>query len=123
MKNKQKILIVDNDIDTLRKMELMLTEESFEVISTSNDSEVSELITEHRPDLIILDIFLKGFDGRDLCHQLKNNEMSKFIPILLISDKRQLREKLKECSADGFLRKPFEKSDLLYGIENCLLLQ
>jgi CheY-like chemotaxis protein len=72
------------------------------------------------PDLLLLDIWMSGIDGRDICKELKQKENTKKIPIVLISASREIERSALEAGADDFLAKPFEIDDLLEKIEKHL---
>ena len=67
-----------------------------------------------------MDIYLSGTNGKEICKKLKETKKTSSIPIILISASTQLRDTVKECGANGFINKPFENADLLYGIDNFL---
>ncbi len=120
MKNKHKILVVDDDMDILSVMTISLKEEGYEVEGTLNGDEAIKRAEQFKPDLIIMDIYLSGTNGKDICKRLKQAKQTSSIPIILISASTQLRNTVQECGANGFINKPFENADLLYGIDNFL---
>jgi DNA-binding response OmpR family regulator len=101
-------------------MTIFLKNEGYEVESTLNGDEVLIKTKTFKPDLIIMDIFLSGTNGKDICRNLKNENKTKSIPIILISAHSQIKKIVKDCGANGFINKPFEAEDLLYGVSNFL---
>ncbi len=69
------------------------------------------------PDLILLDIFLEGEDGRDICNRLKSNEQTKHIPVVLLSAHANSQQTMRDCNTDDFLAKPFHLDALLRLVE------
>jgi CheY-like chemotaxis protein len=65
------------------------------------------------PDLLLLDIWMSGQDGRDICKYLKKNPTTKNIPIILVSASRDIMQSAKNAGADDFIAKPFEMETLL----------
>ena len=65
------------------------------------------------PDLLLLDIWLSGWDGREICRSLKAREETKHLPIVLCSASRDGERMAREAGADGFIAKPFALDDLL----------
>lgn len=65
------------------------------------------------PDLLLLDIRLSGTDGQTICQQLKDQESTHHIPIILLSAHKEMQHSSKNAGADNFLAKPFEMGDLL----------
>lgn len=121
MKDKHKILVVDDDMDILSVMTISLKDNGYEVEGTLNGDEVIRRAEKFKPDLIIMDVYLSGSNGKDICKKLKEAKRTSDIPIILISASTQLRNTVRECGADGFINKPFDNADLLYGIDNFLL--
>ena len=120
MKSKHKILVVDDDMDILSVMTISLKDKGYDVEGTLNGDEALVRAEKFMPDLIIMDIYLSGTNGKDICKKLKETEKTSAIPIILISASTQLRNTVRECGANGFINKPFENEDLLYGIDNFL---
>ena len=91
---------------------MVLEEEGHTVKIISEDEEVDAAIKEFSPDLIILDILLSGSDGRDICKRLKEDEITKHIPIILSSAHQDIEKDVIVYKADDVLAKPFELDDL-----------
>lgn len=72
------------------------------------------------PDMPVLDIWMSGWHGRDICHFLKSQEKTRHLPILLVSANRETESIAREAGADDFLAKPFDLDKLLEKIECCL---
>lgn len=115
-----KILIVDDDIDLLDNMRGILSSNGYEVMGISDASELFKVITYFQPDVIILDILLAGYDGRELCRQIKNNNNINHIPVLMFSAHPDAEAFIFAAGAEEFLKKPFNKSELLEKIEKLL---
>jgi len=86
------------------------------VTSTVDGSTVLDMKDE-LPDLLLLDIWMSGEDGRDICKKLKHTDATKNIPVIMISASRDIKESALESGADDFLAKPFEMNELLEKIE------
>ncbi len=110
------ILIADDDPAILESMQMMLELEGYGVVTTFNGNAIYQL-KEEFPDLLLLDIWMSGEDGREICKYLKQNEPTKHIPIVMISASRDVKQSAKEAGADDFLAKPFEMNDLLAIVE------
>lgn len=65
------------------------------------------------PDLLFLDIRLSGADGQKICWQLKHQEATQHIPIILLSAHKEMQRMARDAGADHFLAQPFEMQDLL----------
>lgn len=117
--NMKKIMIADDDPGIVDAVEIMLDFEGYEVSSTVNGATLLDMQTEF-PDLLLLDIWMSGFDGRDICRKLKQKKNTKGIPIIMISASRDIERSAYEAGADDFLAKPFEITDLLGKIKKHL---
>jgi pilus assembly protein CpaE len=117
-----KILIVDDDIDTLRLVGLMLESEGFEIIAAKNGQRAISLAHSEIPDLIILDIMMPELDGYAVTKQLRQENATRAIPILMFTAKTGLDDRILglELGADAFITKPISTRDLLTNV-NILL--
>jgi DNA-binding response OmpR family regulator len=110
-------MIADDDPGIVDAVEMLLEFEGYEVSSTVDGATVLDLKDE-LPDLLLLDIWMSGEDGRDICKKLKQIEITKNIPVIMISASRDIKESAIAAGADDFLAKPFEMNDLLQKIKN-----
>jgi DNA-binding response OmpR family regulator len=108
----KRILVVDDDVDILEFVQPYLNEEGY-YVQTSPSGLIFQHVQRDLPDLILLDVLLNGKDGRVLCRQLKANELTKHIPVILFSAHIRREDALKESRADDFIGKPFDLRDLL----------
>lgn len=113
------ILVADDDPAILHAVKMLLEDEGYTVVTTDGDKTARE-VKRHLPDLILLDIWMSGMDGRDICKQLKAYESTKHIPIIMISARQDTEKIAKESGADDFLAKPFDIFNLLKKIEQYL---
>ena len=117
----KKILVVDDDIDILNVVQLVLDANGFEVVAISNWQQINTQVDEFNPDLILLDVSLGTQDGRNICKQLKSNNNTKHISVILFSANHNIEKSLPECLADNFIPKPFDINDLVEGINGQLM--
>ena len=113
-----KVLIVDDDNELLEMVSLVLSSRNMDVTTLNHAVNIQSSITSAAPDLILMDIYLGDYDGRDLCQQLKTNEKFSHIPVILYSAGFITAESITESRADDFLQKPFEIIDLYRKIDN-----
>ena len=118
--NNKRILIVEDDVDILLMLTIFLKENGYEVEGTLNGIEATRRTEQFKPDLIIMDIFLSGTNGKDICTSLKSTEETKSIPIILISSDEQDRKEMEGTGADEFINKPFQIKFLLSRIRQHL---
>ncbi len=108
----KKILVADDNPAILDALEIMLTDEGY-YVDTTEDGAVAQQIKKPLPDLLLLDVWMSGIDGRDVCKRLKSAAETKHIPIILLSATKGLEQIAKDAGADGFISKPFQMDHLL----------
>lgn len=112
--NSKKIVIVDDDVAILDSLGLMLDFEGFEVNAFERGSEIMNYVESvSKPDVILLDMWLSGEDGRDICKKLKENETTKNIPVVIMSASRGLEQTALQSGANAFIAKPFEIDEVV----------
>ena len=116
MKSPKKILVADDDEAIVDSVTMLLEMNGYEVIYVKRGKDVKAAI-QKRPDLLILDIWMSGTDGRDVCKELKSNDKTKDLPILMMSASRDIQTSAIDCGANDFIAKPFEMSSLIKKIE------
>jgi CheY-like chemotaxis protein len=109
---KKKILVADDNPAILDAIKIMLGDEGYEV-ETTEDGMVAQNMKKPFPDLLLLDVWMSGVDGKDVCKKLKNANATKHIPVILISATKNIEQITKDSKADGFVSKPFQMSHLL----------
>ncbi|MDB5109903.1 MAG: response regulator receiver protein [Mucilaginibacter sp.] len=109
-------MIADDDPGIVDAIEILLEFEGYQVTSTVNGATVLDM-KEELPDLLLLDIWMSGEDGRDICKKLKQEDITKNIPVIMISASRDIKASAIAAGADDFLAKPFEMNDLLNKIK------
>ena len=109
---RKKILVVDDDPDIRDNLRMMLSQYGYEVDTTDEATEVIARTKKDPPDLILMDIWMSGSDGREISRQLKNTEETRDIPIVLVSANTDVEKASKQIGVD-FLAKPFEMKQLI----------
>jgi len=107
------VLIVDDDLDLLEMMEIVLRRSEMEVACLDHGAGLFTTLSNFRPDIVIMDIYLGDADGRNLCQQLKTSADYKDIPIILYSAGIITKESIDQSLADEFIVKPFNVQQLL----------
>ena len=116
MDSVKRIMIVDDDEGILDALTMMLQYKGYEVSTCKNGNTILEM-QKNFPDLLLLDIWMSGIDGRNLCKQLKQKATTKMIPIIMISASKDIERSAIDSGADGFLAKPFEMNELIQKIQ------
>lgn len=110
----EKILIVDDDVDTLRLVGLMLQRQGYQISAATNGQQGLSKAVEDQPDLILLDVMMPDMDGYEVTRRLRQNPITADTPILMFTAKTQLDDKVAgfEVGADDYLTKPTHPSEL-----------
>jgi len=110
---KPRILVVEDDPKVVIFVEDNLEHMDFEVLIARNGSEGLKEAREENPDLVILDVMMPEMDGYEVCRRLKGDPRTRQIPILMLTAKGQLRDKVKgfNLGADDYLPKPYDKAE------------
>jgi CheY-like chemotaxis protein len=108
----KRILVADDDPAICDAICLMLEEEGYRADSTVDGETIYKMESEF-PDLLLLDIWMSGQDGREICKYLKKKEITSQIPIIMVSASRDIEKSARAAGADDFLAKPFKMADLL----------
>ena len=111
----RKILLADDSVTAQNMGRKILADAGYEVITVNNGSAALKKIGEQKPDLIVLDVYMPGYSGLEVCQRLKEAGDTARIPVLLTVGKLEpfKPEEARRVRADGFIVKPFEASELL----------
>lgn len=109
-----KILVVDDDVDSLKLIGLMLQRKGYEVEGASSGSQALEKANSEQPDLIILDVMMPDMDGYTVARELRSNPRTDKIPIIMFTAKTLIDDKVAgfEAGADDYLTKPTHPAEL-----------
>src|SRR4030066_946056 len=116
-KTKEKILIIEDEADLVKGLELNLADEGYEVGWAADGREGLRRALEEAPHLVILDIMLPGMNGLDICRELRQKKAN--IPVIMRTAKGEEVEKIVglEIGADDYMTKPFSVRELLARIK------
>jgi twitching motility two-component system response regulator PilH len=111
----RKILLADDSVTAQNMGRKILADAGYEVITVNNGSAALKKISEQKPDLIVLDVYMPGYSGLEVCQRLKETNETSRLPVLLTVGKLEpfKPEEAKRARADAFIVKPFEASELL----------
>jgi CheY-like chemotaxis protein len=114
----RKILLADDSVTAQNMGRKILADAGYDVITVNNGSAALKRITEVKPDLIVLDVYMPGYSGLEVCQRLKDADETAHIPVLLTVGKLEpfKPEEARRVRADGHIVKPFEASELLTAI-------
>jgi DNA-binding response OmpR family regulator len=111
----EKILIIDDDLDTLKLVGMMLQKQGYQILVATNGQQGLAYADSDDPDLILLDVMMPQLDGYEVARRLRANPDTASIPILMFTAKTQLDDKVTgfEAGADDYLTKPTHPSELI----------
>jgi len=114
-----KVMVIDDSKTIRRTAETLLKKEDCEVITATDGFEALSKITDHRPDIIFIDIMMPRLDGYQTCALIKRNKSYKETPVILLTSKDGLfdRARGRIVGSDQYLTKPFTREELLGAIK------
>ncbi len=114
----RKILLADDSVTAQNMGRKILADAGYDVVTVNNGSAALKRITEIKPDLIVLDVYMPGYSGLEVCQRLKDNAETEHIPVLLTVGKLEpfKPDEARRVRADAHIIKPFEASELLTAI-------
>lgn len=120
--SKEKILIVDDDVQVQKLFTGVLSPHGYQTEVASNGFEAGVKIMSFKPGLILLDLYMPGIDGFDVCRKVKDNPATAHIKILVITGygSDENRERIMGAGADDFMAKPVDVATLIEHVENLL---
>jgi DNA-binding response OmpR family regulator len=114
----KRILVIDDDPGILEVFKTILEVKGFEV-STFNNGEITvNEILGKSPNVILLDVYLKGSNGVELCNRLKADSLTRNIPVIMSSAQTSDYLILRKCNAQDFISKPIDIEDMIGKINN-----
>ena len=115
-----KVLVVDDEWEIRHLLSQFLTEEGYEVILASNGEEAIELAERENPQVILLDILMPGIDGIETCKRLKEEEKTRFIPVIMATALWDRYMEAIEARAEDVVTKPFNLTELSHRVKSIL---
>jgi two-component system, OmpR family, alkaline phosphatase synthesis response regulator PhoP len=119
---KNRILVVDDEADILELVRYNLQKDGYQVVCAESGEDALDAVSEHRPDLIVLDLMLPGLGGLDVCRKLKSNPDTRDIPVIMLTAKGEDADVVAglELGSDDYVTKPFSPRVLLARIRAVL---
>jgi len=116
-------MVVDDDVDYLNELSDTLASSGYDVFTTSDDAQVTDLALLHKPDVILLDLKLNNTSGFSIAKELRGEGEVAKTPIIAITGEyheTEYRKLLKLLNIQNCLIKPFQPLDVINGIEKVL---
>lgn len=118
----ERILVVDDEIDTLELLHTLLESEGYQVDTAFDGADALDAVAAEPPDLILLDIMMPGMDGYEVCKALADRPETVGIPVLFLSAKREHFDRVYATIVGGcgYMTKPFQPELLVQKVEELL---
>jgi two-component system, OmpR family, response regulator VicR len=123
METKQHLLYIEDEQEMIELVRLILARRGFEVIGANGGREGLEAVRNTLPDLVLLDLMMPDMDGWDVYQQMKADEATQNIPVIVVTAKAQSIDKvlgLHIAKVDDYISKPFSPNELVESIEKVL---
>jgi DNA-binding response OmpR family regulator len=119
---KAKILVVDDEPDTIELISFNLQSAGYDVITAADGAEALRKARRHTPDAVVLDLMLPELDGLEVCKVLRRDPATEKIPILMLTAKAAEMDRIVglELGANDYLTKPFSPRELVLRVRNLL---
>jgi diguanylate cyclase (GGDEF)-like protein len=116
------VLVVDDDVDVARFIEVNLRLEGFDVVVAHDGQEALEVIAEEVPDLALLDVMMPRIDGVELCRRLRSDPLTASLPVIMLTAKSLSADKVVglTAGADDYIIKPFDTLELIARVQSTL---
>ncbi len=125
-KTKKLILCIEDEEEMIDLIRLILTRRGFDVRGANGGKEGLEAVRRDHPDLVLLDLMMPEMDGWEVYQQMKAEESTKNIPVIVVTAKAQSIDKvlgLHIAKVDDYIAKPFSPQELLNSVDNVLARQ
>lgn len=118
----ERILVVDDDADVLKTIQINLRAHGFEVLTASSGEECLDMVANYAPDAIILDVIMPGINGFEVASQLMANPVTKNIPVIFLTARAQEADEIEAQKAGGagYIKKPFSTQHLYNTVTSVL---
>lgn len=125
MDKKNRILIVDDTVDTVELLKKRLRSEGYDTAEAHDGEECLRQVHEYNPDLIVLDVMMPKLNGYEVCRRLKSDKNTRYTPVLMLTAKSEVVDKIKglDIGADDYITKPFDYKELSARIRSLLKIK
>lgn len=123
IKQSKRLAYIEDEAEMIDLVRLILSRRGFTVIGANGGREGLELVRKEIPDLVLLDLMMPDMDGWDVYHQLKSDEATRNIPVIVITAKAQNIDKvlgLRVAKVEDYIAKPFSPQELIDRVDQVL---
>ena len=122
-KQSKRLAYIEDEIEMIDLVRMILGRQGYTVLGANGGKEGIELVRKELPDLVLLDLMMPDMDGWDVYHQIKSEERTRDIPVIVITAKAQDIDKilgLRIAKVEDYISKPFNPQDLVDRVEQVL---
>ena len=124
MSEEPTVLVVDDLPQNARLLDAVLAPRGYRVVTAESGADALRLLDEQQPDLVLLDIFMPGMDGYEVCRRIRQQPATAFLPVVMITASGdQEKRRAIEAGADDFVTKPFDQAELLARITSLVRIK
>jgi DNA-binding response OmpR family regulator len=123
VENRKRVIYIEDEQEMIDLVRLILNRKGYEVIGANGGRNGLQLVKEHLPDLVLLDLMMPDMDGWEVYQLMKAGDQTRQIPVIVITAKAQSIDKvlgLHIAKVDDYISKPFSPQDLLDSVEKVL---
>ena len=120
-----RILVVDDEPQNIRLLQIRLQADGYTVLAANGGQEALKLVQAEAPDLILLDIMMPGMNGFEVCQQIRAEETTQFIPVVMVTALSEKEDRIRaiEAGADDFISKPFDSHEVLARVRSLVRIK
>jgi adenylate cyclase len=120
-----KVLVIDDTPANVKLLADLLRVKGYEVVTAANGEEGLERLSEHHPDLVLLDVMMPGMNGYEVCRAIRADPSTGVLPVVMVTSLDPAQERIKglEAGADDFLTKPINQAELLARVRSLLRIK
>jgi len=126
IKQPKRLVYIEDEPEMIDLVHLILGRRGYSIIGANGGREGLELVRKEMPDLVLLDLMMPDMDGWDVYHQIKSEEITRDIPVIVITAKAQNIDKvlgLRIAKVEDYIAKPFSPQELLERVDEVLSRQ
>lgn len=116
------VILVEDELNIIEAIRFLLTREGWKVDTHGNGADAADVIRSLDPDLVILDVMLPGKSGFDILEEIRNDDRTADLPVLMLTARGQSRdrEKAEKAGVSRFMTKPFSNAEVLTAVRDLL---
>jgi two-component system response regulator VicR len=118
------IVYIEDEPEMIDLVRLILSRKGYQVVGATGGREGLDVVRQHVPDLVLLDLMMPDIDGWDVYQQIRADEATKHIPVIVVTAKAQNIDKvlgLHIAKVNDYISKPFSPQELVNSIEQVML--